>query len=242
MKRQDKLPIRERAALTLRAWRTVRRFCPGLLGATAARAAAAALQPFASVLLSARIVDEIAGERDAGMLALWTALTVSVNFLFSVVKGCFDKLHSDRENQMWCTFGRLFSEKQLSMDYADVEDAAVQKQKDREKNNLFQFGNGLAQFVWTLRDMLQGAFSVAASAGAVAALFASRSSSAVRRMPHRYTNHAMPSPQVTVTRSTRSETLAKGVLGLYFCMHVPPLRPKCVPCGKVFPFFPVLTA
>ena len=183
MKRQDKLPIRERAALTLRAWRTVRRFCPGLLGATAARAAAAALQPFASVLLSARIVDEIAGERDAGMLALWTALTVSVNFLFSVVKGCFDKLHSDRENQMWCTFGRLFSEKQLSMDYADVEDAAVQKQKDREKNNLFQFGNGLAQFVWTLRDMLQGAFSVAASAGAVAALFASRSSSAVMDSP-----------------------------------------------------------
>ena len=52
----------------------------------------------------------------------------------------------------------------------------------------------------------------------------------------------MPRPQVIITRSTRSDTLASGVLGLYFCMRFPPRKLRMRSLRESIPFFSYLNS
>ena len=49
---------------------------------------------------------------------------------------------------MWNWFEKVFSDKQMSLDYDDLEDVSIQKQRQEVEENLFMFGNGLGQLVW----------------------------------------------------------------------------------------------
>ena len=166
------MPLQLRARLTLRAARTIHSYCPGLIWATVARALLTALQPLVQLFLSAQVLGGVAaGElRRAVCFAL---AAVAANFLLSALLGFVSSLYRERENQMWCCFGKLFTDKQLSMDYADLEDAAVQGRRTAEKEALFLFGNGLGQFVWSLSGLIEGAVGSTAAAGLSAQLFLS---------------------------------------------------------------------
>ena len=72
---------------------------------------------------------------------------------------------------MWALFGKVFSDKQMRMDYVDLENARVQAQKKQAEENLFMFGNGLAQLVWGTTGLVRGAVSLAASAAMTVSLF-----------------------------------------------------------------------
>ena len=173
MKKADGLSISARIAFTRRAYRTIKKYCPGLMQTTLVRACVTALQPFATIWFSAQIINEIAGERNIQKLIVLALSVVVINFSMSMIKGRIDIMHGEREQQMWCYFGKIFADKQLSMDYVDIENAHVQKRKDKEKYNLFNFGNGLAQFVWTINTTIEGAVSVIVSSATVTSLFTS---------------------------------------------------------------------
>ncbi len=46
---------------------------------------------------------------------------------------------------MWNWFEKIFSDKQMSLDFVDLENAAIQHQRQEAQENLYMFGNGLAQ-------------------------------------------------------------------------------------------------
>ncbi len=183
MKKAEKLSASERISLSLRAYRTIKNYCPGLMQAVLTKALATALQPFATIWFSAQILNEIAGGRNLYKLIILSSFVVGINFIISIIKGRIDIMHSERENQMWCYFSKVFADKQLSMDFVDIEDANVQKRKDKEKYNLFNFGNGLGQFVWTINSTIEGTVSVIASIVMVVTLFTSMSGNAVMDSP-----------------------------------------------------------
>lgn len=183
MKNTNKLSISERVSLTLRAYGIVKKYCPGLMGTVIVKALVTALQPFATIWFSAQILNEIAGGRNLQLLIILALSVIAINFALSVIKGRIDILHGDRENQMWCYFSKVFADKQLSMDYVDIEDAEVQKRKTKEKDNLFQFGNGLAQFVWAINGTIEGIVSIITSVAMVITLFVSKSGSTIIDSP-----------------------------------------------------------
>lgn len=183
MEKTDKLSVSERVSLTLRAYKTIKKYCPGLMQSILIKALATSLQPFATIWFSAQILNEIAGGRNLQKLIILALVVVVINFVFSIIKGRIDIMHSERENQMWCYYSKVFADKQLSMDYVDIEDVNVQKRKDKEKYNLFNFGNGLAQFVWTINSTIEGVVSVIASVIMVVTLFTSVSGNAVMDSP-----------------------------------------------------------
>ena len=49
---------------------------------------------------------------------------------------------------MWNWFEKIFSDKQMSLDFVDLENAAIQHQRQEAQENLYMFGNGLAQLFW----------------------------------------------------------------------------------------------
>lgn len=183
MKKKDKLSVSERISLTLRAYKTIKKYCPGLMQTILIRALVTALQPFATIWFSAQILNEITGKKDLQLLIILAVSVVLINFVISIIKSRIDIMHSERENQMWCYFSKVFADKQLSMDFVDIEDVNIQKRKDKEKYNLFNFGNGLAQFVWTIKSTVEGAVSIITSVAMATTLFTSKSNNVVINSP-----------------------------------------------------------
>lgn len=181
--KSDKLSISERFSLTVRAYFIIQKHCPGLMQTIIVKALATALQPFATIWFSAQILNEIAGDRNLKTLTVLASLVIVINFVISVIKNRIDILHSEHEASMWCYFDKIFADKQMSMDFSDIEDVNIQKQKTKERENLFNFGNGLAQFVWTINGVIEGATSVITSVFMVITLFTSISNSTVMNSP-----------------------------------------------------------
>ena len=171
MKHRERMPLKKRAALTARGYRMLGSYCPGLVRDKVLCALILAVQPLFTVWFSARILDEIAGPRRAEVLLGYALATLAGNFVLQLFKSAVEKVCSQKEAQMWALFGKVFSDKQMRMDYVDLENARVQAQKKQAEENLFMFGNGLAQLVWGTTGLVRGAVSLAASAAMTVSLF-----------------------------------------------------------------------
>ena len=171
--------FRERLAVTGRGYRMLGKYCPGLIRAKVLSAAAEALSPFVTIWFTAGIVNEIAGERRTGRLVLLVLLMVGLGFAFSILRGAMDRIVSEKESGMWGNFTKIFADKQMSMDFADLESREIQKQKQQAQENLFMFGNGLAQLVWDTPSVVSAFVGIAASVALSASLFAARTGRAV---------------------------------------------------------------
>lgn len=171
MKRRERMPLKKRAALTVRGYRMLGGYCPGLVRDKAFCALILAVQPLFTVWFSARILDEIAGSRRAEILLGYALATLAGNFVLQLFKSAVEKVCGQKEAQMWALFGKVFSDKQMRMDYVDLENARVQAQKKQAEENLFMFGNGLAQLVWGTTGLVRGTVSLAASAAMTVSLF-----------------------------------------------------------------------
>lgn len=74
MKPEEKrVSYRQAWRLTLRAWRVWWKLCPGYFVSSALSAVFKALQAYAGIYFSARIIGELAGGRDPRQLAFWVA-------------------------------------------------------------------------------------------------------------------------------------------------------------------------
>ena len=171
MKRRERMPLKKRAALTARGYRMLGSYCPGLVRDKALCALILAVQPLFTVWFSARILDEIAGSRRAEILLGYALATLAGNFVLQLFKSAVEKVCGQKEAQMWALFGKVFSDKQMRMDYVVLDIARVQAQKKQAEENLFMFGNGLAQLVWGTTGLVRGAVSLAASAAMTVSLF-----------------------------------------------------------------------
>lgn len=173
------MKFKERLAVTGRGYRMLGKYCPGLIRAKVLSAAAETLSPFVTIWFSAGIINEIVGEKNTGRLVMLVLLTVGLNFALSMIRNAMDRITGEKESGMWNSFTKVFADKQMSMDYADLENREIQKQKQKAQENLFMFGNGLAQLVWDTPSIVRVLVGIAASVALTVSLFTARSGNAV---------------------------------------------------------------
>ena len=166
--------LKQRIAITRRGYGILKTCCPGLIRAKVISAAVEALSPFVAIWFSAQIVNEIAGNRDIRTLALLVLLAAGLGFSFSVIRGALSRIISEKEAGMWNDFPKIFADKQMSMDFADLENQDIRKQRQKAEENLFMFGNGLAQLIWDTPSMVQAFVGIAASAALTVSLFSAK--------------------------------------------------------------------
>ena len=169
------MKFKKRIEITKRGFDILRTYCPGLIKTKVIAAAVEALSPFVTIWFSAKIINEIAGAKNVNTITLYVLLTISINFTFSMIKNALDKLIDEKESGMWNYFQKIFSDKQMSMDFVDLEEIDIQKQKQKAQENLFMFGNGLAQLVWSTPDLVKTFVGIVASVSLTASLFAAKS-------------------------------------------------------------------
>ena len=79
-----------------------------------------AVQPLVSIWLSAKIINELAGERRMKQILFFVAVVVLTNFVVLLVKSIVDQVLEEKEAQMWNFFGKVFADKAMAMDYTDL--------------------------------------------------------------------------------------------------------------------------
>ena len=180
---KKRLTIRERIRLTKRGIGILNRYCPGLAGGKALSAFLSALQPLVSVWLSGQIINGLTDKRPMKEIVMLVAAVVLINFLVMLLKGVVDRVTAEKEAQMWDFFGKVFADKAMTMDYADLEDAGILQQKKAATENLFMFGNGLGQLVWGMNSLVNATANIVLSLSLTITLFLSRTGNGVMDSP-----------------------------------------------------------
>lgn len=150
-----KMSFGERIRITKRGFGILRKYCPGLSEQKALYEFIHSLQPFITIWFSARIVDELTNHCRKDYIASYVICVITINFICVVFQNVLLHICNEKESQMWIWFEKVFSDKQMSLDYDDLEDVSIQKQRQEVEENLFMFGNGLAQLVWGTSVMVK---------------------------------------------------------------------------------------
>ena len=150
-----KMSFGERIRITKRGFGILRKYCPGLSEQKVLYEFIHSLQPFITIWFSARIVDELTNHCRKDYIASYLICVITINFICIVFQNVLLHICNEKESQMWIWFEKVFSDKQMSLDYDDLEDVSIQKQRQEVEENLFMFGNGLAQLVWGTSVMVK---------------------------------------------------------------------------------------
>ena len=144
-----------------------------------------AVLPYATVFLSARILTELATMRRPNILWKWVIVTIFVTGLLSVLRSFFMEREETLLNDIYGRKELLFSEKAMSMDFADADKQEVRSLRAQIAQNENWGGLGLInaaiiykQFVGALTGIFSGialtvrlfATPVPASAGTLTVL------------------------------------------------------------------------
>lgn len=173
------MKFRKRMEITRRGYRLLHTYTPGLIRAKTVSAVIEGLFPLVSIWFSAQIINELMRERRQGVFLGYILTITGIHFLFSMIKNVSDKVGNEKEADMWNQFRKIFTDKQLSMDYADLENQEIQKQKQKAEENLFMFGNGLGQLVWNSSDLARVVTGIIASVSLTVSLFKAKSGNKV---------------------------------------------------------------
>ncbi len=127
MKKSDRITLKEAVSIHLRAARDVNRVAPGVFVPTVLAALFKAVSPYATIWLSAQLINELASYRRVGELMKWAALTIVVTAVIGLIRSALERWDDAREGMFYKQHPMLFSEKFMTMDYADADD---QKKRD----------------------------------------------------------------------------------------------------------------
>lgn len=175
----NKMTIPRRFAVTARGFRLLKKYCPGLVQGKALHELINSIQPFITVWFSAQVINELSAQRRINQIAIYVVSVILINFVCSVAKNSIHRICSEKETQMWRWFDKIFSDKQMSLDFEDLENAEIQRQKQEAQENLYMYGNGLAQLVWGTSGLVKAGVNILASLAMVGSLFLSKSENSV---------------------------------------------------------------
>ena len=159
----------------MRGFSILKQYCPGLAQGKAMYELINSIQPFVSIWFTAQIVNEISSQRRLKTILLYVLGAVLINFICALLKSIINHVCNEKESQMWSWFGKVFSDKQISLDFVDLENAAIQHQRQEAEENLYMFGNGLAQLFWGISALVRTLVYIVLSLVMTVSLFISTS-------------------------------------------------------------------
>ncbi len=170
-----RMSMQKRISVTARGFAILKQYCPGLAQGNAFYELVHSIQPFLSVWFTARIINELSAQRRIRTVLGYVLGVVLTNFVCAVLKSIVKRVCKEKESQMWGWFGKIFSDKQMALDFVDLERAAIQHQRQKAEENLYMFGNGLAELVWGTSTLVRASVNLLASLAMTVSLFVSKS-------------------------------------------------------------------
>ena len=130
-KSKSHVSIKETAQLALRGFGVWWRENPRLLLSILICGVVCALTPYVDIWLLARLIDEIAGGRDPHLLKTYVLALMSTSAVLSLLCAGLTRWKNVQVACLWHTQNKVFTQKLLSMDFADMDDSHVQELRSR---------------------------------------------------------------------------------------------------------------
>ena len=154
--KSNKITLRETFAIHYRAYKDLRPYCPGVFASAGIHGAVSALSPYATVYLSARLINELAGARRPEVLWPLVGITLAVTAGLVLLTGAL--LHW--KNAAWDRYiqakEKLFTDKMLSLDYADVDNAKTHDLLSQIRQNELWAGWGFQVLLEAFGEIARG--------------------------------------------------------------------------------------
>ncbi len=115
------LPLKDTLRLHWRAARDLDKYCPGVFAANITYAIISVLSPYATIWFSAQLLNELAGQRRPEELIRWILLTLGVTAIAQLATYLAYWWMKNMETRFGIRRQAIFSEKFLSMDFADID-------------------------------------------------------------------------------------------------------------------------
>ena len=144
---------------------------PGFFASTLLSSAGGGLAPYLTIWLSAQIISELAGGRDARRLAFWAALTVGVTALLALANGALNRWQEYERSRLSAVRFRPLADKMLTLDYAQMDCQEVQDLYSQIGQNDNWGGYGLYQTLQLFPYFCKGAVQVLGGIGFTLPLF-----------------------------------------------------------------------
>lgn len=111
--------------LNLRAWGIWRNLCPQVFVSLLLSSVVKAVTPYVTIFLSARIIDELSGERRPDQLLRWVVLTLACTAVCALLQGVLTRWSNYARDCAGQLDDQIYMDKMVALDYADVDRQAV---------------------------------------------------------------------------------------------------------------------
>ena len=148
--------MREHFSWEMRAIRTLHGVTPSFFPVVTVNNILAALLPYVTVFLSARILSELAGLRRPEVLWKWVILTAVTTGVLAIVSAFFKEREETLLDDIWGRKEILFCKKAISMDYADADKQETRDLRAQIAQNENWNGLGLMYAAIVYKNFVKG--------------------------------------------------------------------------------------
>ena len=120
-KKTDRVSLGKTFAIHWRAVKDVNRIAPGLFPSVILYSAVKAMAPYATIWLSAQLINELAASRRPEELTKWAIWIVSTTAVMGLIKAVLERWQNVKEDQFYKQYHFLYADKFLKMDFADSD-------------------------------------------------------------------------------------------------------------------------
>ncbi|MCD8131581.1 MAG: ABC transporter ATP-binding protein/permease [Lachnospiraceae bacterium] len=160
-----------------RAWRMIGRCQPKLYGTAVLSAVFDGLGPYVTIYLSARIIEELAGERDPGRLTFLVAVCLIASAAVLLGRGAFKRWTQVEKTCFYDEEEKIYMDKAASMEFALIDRQQTYDLYSQIMQNRQWANYGIYRDAYYLSDLLKTLLQIVGGLGLSVTLFMAKVSS-----------------------------------------------------------------
>ena len=159
--------------LNLRAWGIWQKLCHQVFVSILLSSVVKAVTPYVTIFLSARIIDELSGERRPDQLLRWVVLTLACTAACALLQGVLTRWSNYAKGCAGQLDDQLYMDKMVALDYADVDRQAVFDLYAQIRQNENWAGWGIRKTISYFESFVTAVVQVLGGVGLSVSLFLS---------------------------------------------------------------------
>ena len=171
MKNEGKMTFREAFSLNFRAFKIMRQKMPWMFESIFCSTAVTAIVPYIGIYFSARILNELSGERRPEVLWKWVLLTVVVTALAALLKAVTTRWKNSRASLFYQMQIDVYNDKMLRMDFCVLDEQHTHDLYSQIQQNANWSGWGFPHVQWSFETIVNGVITILSGLALSVSLF-----------------------------------------------------------------------
>ena len=170
-KQSDKISLQEAFRVNFRAVQDINRYCPGMFPSVILHAIAKSVNPYITIYLSARIINELASLRRPDVLWTLVLITLASAAGLTLLTGILCRWEQASFSKYYGRKNQIFTDKLLSMDFADIDKTETHDllSQIRQVENWSGWGYGM--LVGSVANLMQSIIGIIGAVVLTVSLF-----------------------------------------------------------------------